>query len=271
MKSSVSAPFSSRNHSAIVSAGQRDACARTRRLVHLSVDKRRLVEDLGLLHLAVEGGALTGALTDPGEDRVPGVLTRDVADHLHDDDRLADSRSTEESDLRAFREGADEVDDLDAGLEDLRLRRLLGDGGRGAVHRHPRSAGEGALAVDGVADDVEHAPERFLADGNLNRRTRCAHGVAAAHTFSRVHRNRAHRAVAQALLYLEHEELAALAIHLQRVKNLRQASAAELHVHDRPDHLHDCTGAGLQLHNCHLSLLSLRAPRRRRRSPSTLS
>ncbi len=63
----------------------------------------------------------------------------------------------------------------------------------------------------------------------------------------------AHRAVAEALLHLEHEAVAALAIDLERVENLRQALAAELDVDDRTDHLHDGAGARFQLHNCHLS------------------
>src|SRR6202035_5191185 len=121
------------------------------------------------------------------------------------------------------------VDDLDAGLEDLRLGGLLGDGGRGAVHRHPARPGERTLAVNGLADDVEHPAEGLLADRNLNRRTGGADRITAPHAFGGVHRDGAYRAVAEALLHLEHELATALAVDLECVENLRQALAAELH------------------------------------------
>ncbi len=61
----------------------------------------------------------------PGEHRHAGVLLGDVADQLLDDDRLADAGAAEDADLAALLERADQVDDLEAGLEDLDLGRLL--------------------------------------------------------------------------------------------------------------------------------------------------
>ena len=61
------------------------------------------------------------------------MLLGDVADELLDDDGLADAGAAEDADLAALGEGADEVDDLDAGLEDLGRGRLLVERGRGAV------------------------------------------------------------------------------------------------------------------------------------------
>ena len=65
----------------------------------------------------------------------------DVVDQFHDDDRLADARAAERADLAALREGADEVDDLDARFEHGRLgvlvdqRREPCDGWRNAWSR----------------------------------------------------------------------------------------------------------------------------------------
>jgi hypothetical protein len=53
------------------------------------------------------------------------VLLGDVVDQLLDDDRLADTGATEDPDLATLLEGADQVDDLQAGLEDLDVGRLL--------------------------------------------------------------------------------------------------------------------------------------------------
>ena len=78
----------------------------------------------------VEVVSLTGALADAGEDGVTSVGLGDVVDELLDEDGLANSGTAEESDLSATGVGGKEVDDLDAGLEDLGRGRLV-DEGRG--------------------------------------------------------------------------------------------------------------------------------------------
>ena len=50
----------------------------------------------------------------------------DVVDELHDQHGLADAGAAEEADLAALGVGREQIDDLDAGDEDLRLGRLLG-------------------------------------------------------------------------------------------------------------------------------------------------
>ena len=121
-------------------AGQTDAQTRSGRLVHLTVDEHGLLDDTGLLHLEPEVGALTSALADAGEDRRAAVLLGEVVDELHDDDGLADTRTAEEPRLAALDVGLEEVDDLDAGLEDLRLglEVLVLRGLRGESGRNPR-------------------------------------------------------------------------------------------------------------------------------------
>ena len=146
-------------------AGQADAQARARRLVHLAEDQHGLVDHARLLHLAPECGALAGALAHAGEDRVAAVLGGDVADQLGDDDRLADAGAAEDAGLAALGEGGDQVDDLDAGLEDLDRRRLLLERRGSAVDRVAASRSlDRTLLVDRLADDVEDAAERARAD-----------------------------------------------------------------------------------------------------------
>ena len=65
------------------------------------------------------------------------MLRGHVADEFLDDDGLADAGAAEDADLAAFGERADQVDDLDAGLEDLGLGRLLVERGSRAVDRQP--------------------------------------------------------------------------------------------------------------------------------------
>ena len=121
-------------------ARQRDAHARARRLVHLAVDQRALgafaaalLVDAALDHLVIEVVAFAGALADAGEHGITAVRLGDVVDQLHDQHGLADARAAEQADLAALGVRREQVDDLDAGLEDLRFRRLLGVGGRRLV------------------------------------------------------------------------------------------------------------------------------------------
>jgi hypothetical protein len=57
------------------------------------------------------------------------VLRRDVADQLLDEHRLADARAAEQSDLAAALIRREQVDDLDAGLEQLLLVSCSSNGG----------------------------------------------------------------------------------------------------------------------------------------------
>jgi hypothetical protein len=85
---------------------------------------------LGFDHFVVEIVTFTGAFTDAREHRNTAVQLRDVIDQLHDDDGLADAGATERSDLTTLQEGADQIDDLDAGGQDLRAGRLVNQRGR---------------------------------------------------------------------------------------------------------------------------------------------
>ena len=109
-------------------AGQADAQAGAGRLVHLAEDHDRLGEHARLGHLVEQVVALARALADAGEDGIAAVLLGDVADELLDDDRLAHAGAAEDADLAALGEGRDQVDDLEAGLEDLGRGRLVLEG-----------------------------------------------------------------------------------------------------------------------------------------------
>ena len=83
----------------------------------------------------IEVVAFARALADAGEHGHAAVELGDVVDQLHDDDGLADAGAAERADLAALEERADQVDDLDAGREHLRRRRLIGERRRRAVDR----------------------------------------------------------------------------------------------------------------------------------------
>ena len=81
---------------------------------------------------------------------------------------------------------------------------------RGASWWMPRrstSGGQRLAEVDRLAEQVEDAPERGLADGHGDRRAGVEHLGAARQAVGRVHRDRAHAVVAEVLLDLADEQL----------------------------------------------------------------
>ncbi len=150
-----------------------DAKTRARRLVHLSVDERDLVDHLGLGHLEQQVVPLARALPHAREDGDAAMLPGDVVDQLLDEHGLARPRAAEEPDLPASDERRDQVDHLDPGLEDLHLRREVAECGWVAVNRPALHAlRRGPLVVDGIARHVPEATERRVADRDRDRVTR---------------------------------------------------------------------------------------------------
>ena len=182
-------------------AGERDAQARARRLVHLAVDEGDTVDHARLLHLQPEVVPLARPLADAGEHGHAAVLLGDVVDQLLDQHGLAEPGAAEQADLAAAHERGDQVDDLDPRLEDLRLRRQLAELRRVAVDRRALARG-GLAVVDRLAEDVPEAAERLLADRDADRRAGVDHVDAARQAVGRIHRDRADAVVPEVLLDL---------------------------------------------------------------------
>ncbi len=91
-----------------------------------------------------------------------------VVDQLLDDDRLAYARAAEEPDLATLHERGDQVDDLDAGLEELGLGLEVGELRRLAMDRPALGVrGDRRAAVHRLAEHVEDPAERWIADGTV--------------------------------------------------------------------------------------------------------
>ena len=240
--------------------GQADAHTRSGRFVHLAVDQSSLGQDAGLFHLMIEVVALAAALADAGEDRAAVVRRRDVVDQLLNEDRLADARAAEQADLAALGIGREQVDDLDAGLEQLGRGGDVREGRGLAVDGQIFRCVDGAFAVDRLADDVEHAAERRLADGHFHARAGVHGDTATLQPVGGKERDAAHRVVAE-LLHRLHDDAALTGVHLDGVVDLRQLSGRELHVHHRADDPFDDTV---------FHTFSLRGTRRCRRGVSPI-
>ncbi len=141
----------------------------------------------------------------------------EAGDQLLDDDRLADACTAKEAGLAAAHQRAEQVDDLDAGLEQLGLRGELVELRRLVVDRPPLGGGRRPEAVDGLADQVEHPSQGLDADGHRDRRTRVEDVDAALQTVRRAQSDGAHAAAAEMLGDLAPQGLdAGLAEHRMR-------------------------------------------------------
>src|SRR6185369_10965828 len=121
----------------------------------------RVLVDARLDHLVIEVVALARPLADAGEDRIAAMRLGDIVDQLLDDDRLADAGAPEQADLAAAGVWREQIDDLDAGDEDLRLGRLLDIGRSRLVNGASLLRLDRAGFVDRFADDVHDAAERL--------------------------------------------------------------------------------------------------------------
>ena len=229
-----------------------DAHTGTRRLVHLAVNERHLglgdvllIDDAGFRHFVVEVITFTGTLPHPGKHRITTVGFRDVIDELHDHHGLAHAGTTEGAHFTTLGEGSDQIDDLDAGLEDVGLGVLIDEGRSRTVNRVAFFVGHVAALIHGIAGDVEDATEHAFADGNGDGRTAVHHFHAALEAFGGRHGDGTGDAVPQMLLHLEGEVLG-LAIHLEgdgkSLVDGRHAARGELHVDNGADNLDDFAG-----------------------------
>ena len=231
-------------------AGQADAGAGARRLVHLAEHQRafrfharigivRIGVDLGFDELVIEVVAFAGTLADAGEHRVTAVRLGDVVDQFLDQHGLADAGAAEQADLAALGVGREQVDDLDAGDEDFSFGGLVGVGRRILVDGALAFELDGTCFVDRLADHVHDATQRAVANRNRDRLAGVGHFLAAHQTFGGVHRDRSHGGLTEMLGDFEHQTVAAV-LGFQRIENGRQV-ALELHVDNGAHDLGDAT------------------------------
>ena len=70
-------------------------------------------------HFVVKIVAFAGAFAHAGEHGNTAVQFGDVVDQFHDDDGLADACAAERADFAAFEEWANQINDFDAGRQNL--------------------------------------------------------------------------------------------------------------------------------------------------------
>src|SRR5262249_13340921 len=146
-----------------------------------------------------------------------------------DEHRLADAGPAEEANLPALHVRSYQIDDLDAGLEDLDLRGQVAEGRRVTVDRPALGVGRWLWpVVDGVAEHVPEPAERDIADRDGDRGAGVHDVDAAREAVGRGHGDGANAVVAQQLLHVYHALGRLVAVgarhaDAQRVVDLGQA------------------------------------------------
>jgi hypothetical protein len=176
------------------------------------------LNDTGLLHFVVQIVTLTGTLADTSEDGVTTVSLGDVVlkagliklnairrtkcthDELLDEHSLADTSTTEETNLTTTGVGSEEIDDLDTSDQDFSRGRLLGEWRRVSVNGSLLGVLYGTAVVDGVTSDVQDTTESSLADRDLDGAASVDGLGTTDETLGTVHGNASHDALSQMLL-----------------------------------------------------------------------
>ena len=220
--------------------GQASQCyAQTvsRRLVHLTVNQCHFVQNVGVLHLVVEVVTLTSTLTHTGEHGITAVLDGDVTDQFHHVYGFAYTGTTEQTNFTTLGERANQVDNLDAGFQQVIAARLFSERRRCTVDAPTLVGGDWASFVDRVAQYVHDPAQGRFTDWYGDGCARIGNFQTALQALGGTHRNGANHAVAQLLLNFQGGF--GRAHYFQRVVDARYAVAWKFHVDNGADDLND--------------------------------
>ena len=125
----------------------------------------------------IEFFAFTASFADPAKDAHALLVLDHVVNHFGEQYRLADTRPAEQARFAAALERHQHIDDLDPRFEDFGFGGTPRQRRRGAMDGAPLDIRRRRLAVDGVAENVEHSRENSFADRSLQRPARIFHGM----------------------------------------------------------------------------------------------
>ena len=90
----------------------------------------------------------------------------DVIDQLHDHHGFTDTGTAEGADFASLQKGANQVDDLNAGGQNLGACRLVHQGRCLTMNWVVFIGFDWTSLVDRISGDIEHAAHHTLADGH---------------------------------------------------------------------------------------------------------
>jgi peptide chain release factor 1 len=143
----------------------------SRGFVHLTKDQGTLgvtfeLDDTGFHHFVVQIVTFTSTFTDTTEDRVTTVSLSDVVDEFLNQHSLADTSTTEETDLTTTSIRSQQIDNLDTSFEDFGSGRLINEFGSFSMDTTVSLGVDGTTFVNGFTDNVDDTTKDFLTDRN---------------------------------------------------------------------------------------------------------
>ena len=139
--------------------------------LHAFLEFFAVSDDSGLDHLAQQIVSFACTFTHTGKDGKSVVFFRDVVDQLHDKDRLPYAGSSEQTDLASFGIRFEQVDHLDAGVQDFAAGGQVLELGRFTMDRKGSFLVEFGHSVDGVSRYIHQTPFYLVADRHRDGRT----------------------------------------------------------------------------------------------------
>src|SRR5207247_2497487 len=139
----------------------------------------------------------------------------------------------------AFQVGCEEVDDLEAGLEDLLRAGLVFERWRRAMNWPALGRRDRALFVDGVAKEIKYAPERFAAHWHGNGAAEVVYGHSSDQSVCGGHGDGADHVVPEVLRDLHsHLDSANRIFDSERVQDGWKLAGIERNIDDGSLHRH---------------------------------
>ena len=250
-----------------------DSSSGTWWLVHLTVDEGTSgtsgvvaikLDDTGLNHFVVKIIALTSSLADTSEHGVTTMSLSDVVNKLHDKHSLADTGTTEKTNLTSLLVRSEEIDDLNTysnesesfGLtsdKHIGTGTLLGEGWGVSMDWKELISLNWALLVDGLTNDVDDSTKSLGADWHSNWIASVSNLLTSNETLSGVEGDGSHVVATKMLSNLEDESVVDT-LHLKGVED-RWKVALELHIDDGTNDLGDLTNGKIRT-ECSYSVVS---------------
>ena len=166
------------------------------------------------------------------------MLSRNVADQLLNEDGFADTGTAEQTDLSALGVRRNQINDLDAGLQDFLYRTLIRKFRRLAVNFPALCIRKAFLSVNGISQYVEQAAKVLISDRNLDSAARRQYRHILLQSLTGRQHDAADGIVPDVLCYLHHG-LFPVIVRLQCGFNNRKGPFRKLNVYHRSHNLSD--------------------------------
>lgn len=156
----------------------------------------------------------------------------DVVDEFLNQHSLADTSTTEETNLATTGVGGKEIDDLDTSFQDLGSGGLVDECGGFGVNRRHLDTLDGATLVNGLTNNIHDTTQSCLSDGNLNGSTGIDDLGTTDETLGTVHSNGTDRVLTEMGRDFQNEATTLEVLDLEGIEDGREVVGVELDIDD---------------------------------------